>query len=166
MKNRKSIARYHNALLITSCGRREWKNSIGRKTGSVTGYDEAIRCTGGRRLRGLLKRFRDINRLCFKIVARDDDVRTHCRYTAIADRFPWTIIWFTKETRNRGYPRRRKAYLRSAESRFKRKHVIVPTFAIFKSWTTKSKKIPTRFSSSINFEWILIAIHPLIRQCV
>lgn len=76
MENRKSIARYHNTLLITSCGKREW-NSIGRKTGSVTGYDEAIRCTEGKRLcvRGLLKRFRDINRLYFKIVARDDDVR-------------------------------------------------------------------------------------------
>jgi len=83
MENRKSIAPYHNALLIMSCGKREW-GSIGRKTESVTGHDEAIRCTWEKRSRGLLNRFRD-NRLCFTIVARDNDIRVRCRYAAIAD---------------------------------------------------------------------------------
>lgn len=59
-------------------------DSIGRKTESVTGHDEAIRCTGEKRSRGLLNRFRD-NRLCFTIVARDNDIRVRCRYAVIAD---------------------------------------------------------------------------------
>jgi len=48
MENRKSIAPYHNALLIMSCGKREW-GSIGRKTESITGHNEAIRCTWEKR---------------------------------------------------------------------------------------------------------------------
>jgi len=40
---------------------------------------------GEKRFRGLLKRFRDINRPRFKTVARGDDVRARCRYAAIAD---------------------------------------------------------------------------------